>query len=271
MGASTVGNIVTETVLVLYEELQPVYMPVPTEANFNEIANDFYKTWNFPNVVGAIDGKHVRINCPKNSGSMFFNYKKYFSVVLQAVVDANYRFITIDVGGYGKQSDGGTFQASSFYKALMTKQVKIPGPAFLPGTNIKAPHVFLGDEAYPLLDFLLKPYGGQSLPIAEECFNSRLSRARKTVECAFGMLNSKWRILTKPIETAVDTADNIIKCVCVLHNTILAREGLEHHLTDVEIVQIRNPRGVTGRPANSAAIARETFKTYFMNNPLNYM
>lgn len=76
MGASTVGNIVTETVLVLYEELQPVYMPVPTEVNFNEIANDFYKTWNFPNVVGAIDVKHVRINCPKNSGSMFFNYKK---------------------------------------------------------------------------------------------------------------------------------------------------------------------------------------------------
>ncbi|GFO46008.1 hypothetical protein PoB_007251300 [Plakobranchus ocellatus] len=83
-------------------------MPEPTTDTFKTMAADFFDTWNFPNYVGAIDGKHVRVKCPANSGSMFYNYKNYFSVVLQAAVDASYKFIAIDVGGYGKQSDGGT-------------------------------------------------------------------------------------------------------------------------------------------------------------------
>lgn len=270
MGASTVGKIISETVVALWEELQPEHMSIPTTDIFQKIAEDFYNTWNFPHVIGAIDGKHVRIICPKKSGSMFFNYKKYFSVVLQGVVDANYKLIAIDVGGYGKQSDGGTFQSSDFYKLLTTKQIKIPTASSLPGTNIKAPYVFIGDEAYPLLDFVLKPYSGTNLSIEEECFNNRLSRARKTVECTFGILYSKWRILSKAIETNIDLADNIIKCVCILQNTIFDREGIERHLTDIEIVPRTQNNQPTGRPLNSAKTIRDIFKNFFTDNPLNY-
>ncbi|GFN80136.1 protein antagonist of like heterochromatin protein 1 [Plakobranchus ocellatus] len=143
MGASTVGAIVTETTDILWAELHTHHMPEPTTDTFKTIAADFLDTWNFPNCVGAIDGKHVRVKCPANSGSMFYNYKNYFSVVLQAAVDASYKFIAIEVGGYGKQSDGGTFQASRLYQALMDNTLKLPEPAPLPQSDVIAPYVFV--------------------------------------------------------------------------------------------------------------------------------
>ncbi|CAH2006686.1 unnamed protein product [Acanthoscelides obtectus] len=59
----------------------------------------------------------------------------------------------------------------------------------------------------------MKPYSGQILNPSQESFNKRLSRARKCVECAFGILFAKWRILSV-IETYKDTADSIIKAIC---------------------------------------------------------
>ena len=67
----------------------------------------------FPNVIGCTDGKHIRIKCPTKAGSLFYNYKQFFSVVLQGVADSESRFIFIDIGAYGKQSDGGIFSAST--------------------------------------------------------------------------------------------------------------------------------------------------------------
>lgn len=84
-------------------------MPVPREADWRKHAEIFYDKWNFPNAIGAIDEKHIRIQCPPNSGSMYFNYKHFFSVVLMAIVDANYKYIAVDIGSYGRESDGGRF------------------------------------------------------------------------------------------------------------------------------------------------------------------
>lgn len=233
MGKSTVANIIKEVAECLWDVLYETYMPVPTQIDFKNIAEDFYKIWNFPNCVGALDGKHIRLRCPKNSGSMFFNYKGYFSIVLQALVDANYRFINIDVGGYGKQSDGGTFKASRLYKKLIDGSLNLPKNSALPGSSLVMPYVIIADEAYPLLKNLLKPYSRQDLNAEREYFNKRLSRARRTVECAFGILRSKWQILDKPILTNVELADKIVKAVCILHNTIIDKEGIQHNLHDI--------------------------------------
>jgi len=82
IGVSTVSEIVHETCKVIWEELVEEFMPVPKEAHWKKIANDYYKRWNFPNCLGSIDGKHCQIKCAANSSSSYFNYLKYFSLVL---------------------------------------------------------------------------------------------------------------------------------------------------------------------------------------------
>lgn len=200
-------------------------MPVPSQEDLEKSKAAYWDVWNFPNCVGALDGKHCRIKCPPNSGSQFFNYKKFFSVVLQAVSDADYKFLTIDVGGKGRQNDGGTFAASSLFDCLESKTFNMPPNSVLPNSDVVVPNVLVADEAYPLKTYLLKPYAKNNLTPAKTYFNFRLSRARRSIECAFGILFAKWRILGKPIETSVDNAIIIIQCVCVLHNVVREFDG----------------------------------------------
>ena len=119
-----------------------------------EVAKNYYFKCNFPNVIGAIDGKHIRIECPDNSGSDFLNYKHYFSVILQAVADSDLRFLTVKVGAYGKESDGGVF-AWSDTKTLYERRSLILGRNKLPDNSGNLPYYLIGDAAYPLRSYLM--------------------------------------------------------------------------------------------------------------------
>lgn len=269
VGVATVAKIVRELAKSIWQSLQAVHMPVPTMAQFIEIAKDCFSLWNFPNALGCVDGKHIKVKCPKKTGSMFWSYKHQFSMILQGLVDANYRFVIIDVGACGKQNDGSVFEASDFFRLMHTNKLEIPPPSFLPGTIVKAPYVFVADDAYPLMTNLLKPYTRVQLSLEEEIFNKRLSRLRKSVECTFGILFAKWRILSTMIETDIKVTEDLVKCMCLLLNIIIDREGIHHHLTEAVVIPVpkRRERHL-GRPTNVATSVRETFKAYFANNPL---
>jgi len=99
--------------------------------------------------------KHIRIHCPPNPGSQYFNYKQYHSIVFYAVVDANLKFVTVDVGAYGKQSDGGIFRNSAVYQSLETRSSQVPEDTVLPHSEITLPHISVGDEAYLLTTYLI--------------------------------------------------------------------------------------------------------------------
>ena len=78
----------------------------PTDAgDWLEISQQFETRWNLPHACGALDGKHIAMRKPAKSGSLYRNYKKFFSIVLLALVDVDYKFIWADVGGVGHQSD----------------------------------------------------------------------------------------------------------------------------------------------------------------------
>ncbi|RVE40776.1 hypothetical protein evm_014574 [Chilo suppressalis] len=128
LGKSTVIEIVQKTCYVIWHKLKNIVMKVPTKAEWEEISKQFQKYTNFPNCIGAIDGKHIRIIKPNDSGSLFYNYKSYFSTVLLAVCDANYCFIAVNIGAYGKSNDSTIFQDSVFYKKTCRENFRYSRP-----------------------------------------------------------------------------------------------------------------------------------------------
>lgn len=197
-------------------------MKFPSTEEFKTIAESFSMNNKFPHCCGNLDGKHIRVKKPGKCGSMYYNYKMYNSIVLLAVTDSENKYIIIDVGAYGKDSDGGVLSNSSFYQKLENGYIQLPPAEPLPNSNIVAPYVFLGDEAFPLKTFIMRPYPrSQATDVTKRRFNKRLSTTRVGVECAFGMMASKFSILYKPIETSVENAIKIVKSICLLHNILI--------------------------------------------------
>jgi hypothetical protein len=204
-------------------------MPSPTMEEWSGIARDFYEKWNFPNCIGAIDGKHINIQAPPGSGSMYYNYKGFHSVVLMAVVDANYKFVLVDIGAYGRNSDGGVLAHSAFGKALSEGRLGIPQDVPLPyTTHPNVPFVIVGDEAFPLKTNMMRPYPGKKLNEAQRIFNYRLSRARRISENAFGILASRWRLFRRVIIAHPSKVEMYVKACCVLHNFLMSKASADY-------------------------------------------
>nr|CAI5820534.1 unnamed protein product [Callosobruchus analis] len=95
----------------------------------------------------------------------------------------------------------------------------------VPGIEHPLPFAFVGDEAFGLSPHLLRPYSGKQLASHKGVFNYRLSRARRYIECTFGIMSNKWRILHRPMDVDINFAVDIIKCLCILHNFVRKRDG----------------------------------------------
>lgn len=222
VGKSTVVGIVPSVATAIWERLVGEYMPVPQESDWKEIAEGFSTKWAFPHCLGAIDGKHITIKAPADSGSLYYNYKGQFSIVLLAVVDANYLFRVVDIGAYGKSSDGGSLSACAFGRALREGTLNLSDDEPLPnGEHLgPVPFVFVGDKAFPLQKHLLRPYPGRAIPVDQRVFNFHLSHARRIVENAFGIMAAQFRVYHRVMELSPCNAEKIVQATTILHNFI---------------------------------------------------
>ena len=282
VGKTTILTIVPEVCDAIWQTMRSLHMRMPqVSTEWEEIASDFHVKWNFQHCVGAIDGKHIVLQSPHNSGSLFFNYKGTFSIVLMALVDANYSFIMVDIGAYGKQSDAGIFANTDLGRALLTPEMlHLPNDAPLVNAPDLGhmPYVIVGDEAFPLQKHLMRPYPGRSITENQQMYNYRHSRARRIVECAFGILSGRWRIFRTKIAVLPETVTLIVQAATVLHNMLQkeSTQSLYMNMHDQPTNQrraeecdtLRNLRSMGTRGSSLAVDVRNKFTNYFVSNPL---
>lgn len=143
---NTISVIVREVCQAIVDEFLYEVMPLPTDAEkWLMIADGFMEKWNFPHTLGALDGKHIRCKKPPGSGSTYINYKKFFSVLLLALVDADYKFVWVDIGGRGAAGDAQVWNESDLKEAVDSGQMPLPPPDHFPNDDQDSPYFFIGE------------------------------------------------------------------------------------------------------------------------------
>lgn len=260
-----ISRIVHPTLAAIVNNLMDIAMSTPTEKHWEKNAADFELKWSYPNCIGAIDGKHVRIRCPSNTGSLCYNYKDYFSIVLLAIVDADCKFVAVDVGAYGREGDAGVFMRSKMGQQIENNTFRIPPPKVLPGTNVELPHIIVGDEAFSLHQNLMKSYRRKATLTdrTKLIYNFRHSHARRVSENAFGILCSYFRIFFTPIHCSIDHINNIIMASCILCNLLRDRAKCRFEGNVIPTQNFRPLEPHTRRYTEEKYAIRDAFKDYF--------
>lgn len=267
---NTISEIIPEVLDAIYYAYKDEYLKLPTtSADWIKIAQEFEDMWQFPHCLGAIDGKHVRILCPKHSGSAYFNYKGFYSVVMLAIVRADLSFIYVDVDTNGRQNDSSIWNSSTIKQAIDGGHLNFPAPRPLQDGRQPCPYVFVSDEGIGMNTHIMRPYPFKQLTNEKRIFNYRLSRARRTVENAFGILSSVWRVFSSTILLSPEKVTKVILTCCVLHNMLRNRKVRSYLTvipdtntgqTNTSLLQLQ-----TGRNLNPATITAKSIRNEFAN------
>ena len=105
------------------------------EEEWRVVIDKFYTRWNFPNTIGAIDGKHIALKAPAKSGTIYHNYKGFFSIILLALMDADYKFLWVDMGPTGLRQTVPSITSHSSRKSWRTGPLAFHLPHHLPVTT----------------------------------------------------------------------------------------------------------------------------------------
>jgi hypothetical protein len=238
VGKTTIVKLVPEVCQAIISEYQEEVCRTPRNSDdWRKVADGFSTRWDFQHCLGALDGKHVAIRCPRNGGSLYYNYKGFHSIVLMALVDSNYRFIWVNIGAHGSASDAQIFNASDLSDLLFDDDLGFPDPDPLVGDDEPISYFLIADDAFALKLVMMKPFSIRRMTRAERIFNYRLSRARRVVENAFGILANRFRCLLRSLPQEPYVVQKIVMATVCLHNLMRERyPAMQNALLDKEDV-----------------------------------
>ena len=225
-----------------------------------ELSMDFYP-------IGALDGSHIPIIAPSENPLDYYNRKGYHLVVLQALVDHEYKFLDIYVGWPGSVHDARVLGNSSLYQKCESGALP-HWPRTISNTTI--PLLILGDPAYPLKTWLMKPFSDVGLTARQRKFNYQLSRARFVVENAFGRLKGRWRSLMKRNDNDIKYVPTLATACAVLHNLCeqqgdaCEEEWIAHVSSAADTQQVPSATPSSSRATTPADMIREALCDYFL-------
>lgn len=200
------------------------------------------------------------IHAQAGSGSQFFSYKGTFSVVLLAVVDADYCFMPVFSHSLNLER---SWKRANYKCHYLHRD---------PLTELK--HVIVGDEGFPLKKYLMRPYPDRDLDKAKTIFNYWLSRARRVSENAFGILTACWRLYQRRIHLSPDNVDNVIKATCILHNYLRMTRAEDepfswkpaHPMEFGVLENVSKTHMGANRGSQEAYDVKDKFKIYFSSH-----
>lgn len=235
-------------------------MPQPTKEEWLKIADKFYEKTKFPNCLGSICSKYVKVLVPKSKESEFDRHQKYFATAILAIVDSDMSFIDISVGVLGNSNDN--FLVKSTIGRKITKKLyDIPESKLLPGsTTPLIPYVFVSKDS--LNTNIMKAFS-KTTDEKKLIFNRRLEKAHAISETCLRIVANKWRVFRRGIGHH-SYAEPTIKTICILHNFILKKEGMK--IDEVESWVLDGVPSCGMRGTTSANLVRDYFAGYFVSS-----
>ena len=191
-----------------------------------------------------------------------------------ALVDGQYKFRWIDAGTAGSCSDAQIFNACQLKRKIDDGSIGFPDPTPITQGGRDVPYFILADDVFALT-WLMKPYGRRMLTREERITNYRISRGRRVVENAFGILVSRFRVMLTTIELPPETVREVIFTCVVLHNILRSQYQGQHGGQqpgddddvpgDCRLIGGAAGGGPNRKPAREARRQRDKLKDYFNN------
>ena len=214
VGKTSVWRCFHEFVAAVNDVLLPIHIKLPSSSELKQISDDYEWRYCFPMAIGSIDGTHIPVRAPLEQAADYYNYKGWHSTLTLAICDSKYRVYWLKSGLPGRSNDSGAFQDTLFHEMINTN--------FLPNETkliegIHIPYYLLGDSAFRLSSWLIKPY-----PASDDddktYFNSKHTLARRTIECTFGRCKGRWRRLLYCLHLDIANVPSVVNAAFVLNN-----------------------------------------------------
>ena len=134
--------------------LLPIYI-FPSDSRLKHAMEGFQKRGFPQECVGAIDGTHIPIEAPRENASDYHNRKGWHSIILQGTVDHKGLFINVCIGWPGRVHYACVFKNSGLSRRADRELFSTVCTQCV--CSVSVPGVLIGDPAYPLSPWLMKP------------------------------------------------------------------------------------------------------------------